>query len=265
MEDKQIFDMWETYKSLLKSTNREGIDSLIKWLDESDFKFAPASTKYHNAKRGGLLEHSLNVYYYMYDFQSHIQFMNISNETIIITALLHDICKTYFYITDYRNVKNEQGEWVKAPYFTVKDQFPFGHGEKSVCLIQNHIKLTGVEKMMIRFHMGFSKDDPMSVSNAFSMYPECLLLSFADQICTYVPESVDLKPEWKNKLLGRNLTESLQILSKPKEIEISGTKYTLAPEDAVVDGEKVVEMMVTQGEKIFKYKVFAPHGDGLPF
>ena len=61
MEDKQIFDMWETYKTLLRSTKREGIEDLIDWLDKSDFKFAPASTKYHNAKRGGLLEHSLNV------------------------------------------------------------------------------------------------------------------------------------------------------------------------------------------------------------
>ena len=52
MDDKQIFEMWETFKDLLKSTNREGIDNLIKWLDESDFKFARVKSR--SIKRCGL-------------------------------------------------------------------------------------------------------------------------------------------------------------------------------------------------------------------
>lgn len=261
MEDKQIFDMWENFKALLKSTNREGIDSLIKWLDDSDFKFAPASTKYHNAKRGGLLEHSLNVYYHMYDFPFHLKILGISDETVIITALLHDICKCYFYITDYRNTKNENGEWIKVPYYTVKDQFPFGHGEKSVSLIQNHIKLSGQEKMMIRYHMGFARDDEMDVSNAFSMYPECLILHFADMTATYGIESLDLKPQIREKLIGRNFSESLQKLSQPQVINIDGTQYTLAPSDAEVDNQKII--IVNYNNK--PVKVYSPYGDGLPF
>ena len=86
MEDKQIFDKWEEFKALLKSTKREGIENIITWLDESDFKFAPASTQYHNSVRGGLLAHSLNVYYHMYDFSNLIQFFDIPQDSIILTA-----------------------------------------------------------------------------------------------------------------------------------------------------------------------------------
>lgn len=41
---------------------REGADVLLEWLKKSDFFTAPASTKFHRAHKGGLLEHSLNVY-----------------------------------------------------------------------------------------------------------------------------------------------------------------------------------------------------------
>ena len=78
MEDKQIFEKWEEFKSLLKSTNREGIENIITWLDESDFKCAPASTQYHSSMRGGLLYHSLQVYYHMYDFSNLIQFFGLT-------------------------------------------------------------------------------------------------------------------------------------------------------------------------------------------
>ena len=42
--------------------HREGLDSLLDWLEKSDFYEAPASTKYHGNFSGGLLMHSLNVY-----------------------------------------------------------------------------------------------------------------------------------------------------------------------------------------------------------
>ena len=41
---------------------REGSQALLSWLLESDFFTAPASTKYHGAHEGGLVEHSLHVY-----------------------------------------------------------------------------------------------------------------------------------------------------------------------------------------------------------
>ena len=50
----------EIYNEKIK---REGADKLLDFLQNgSDFFTAPASTRYHGAHEGGLLEHSLNVY-----------------------------------------------------------------------------------------------------------------------------------------------------------------------------------------------------------
>ena len=265
MEDNEIEVLWNDFVRLLRSTKREGIEELITWLDNSDFKYAPASTKYHNAKRGGLLQHSLNVYYIMLDLKPLTGFLEIPEDTMIITGLLHDICKTYYYVTDYRNTKNPEGEWVRVPYYTVKDSFPYGHGEKSVSLAQNFIKLTSKEKMMIRYHMAFSRDEASEVSQAYSLFPECLLVSFSDQISTYIMESNEIREDIQAKLLGKNLTECLEKLSikdiNNSEVIINGQTYELAPKDAVVDDKEVIEI-ISNGCKI---KVYSPYKDGLPF
>ena len=54
--------MKDDFIALLKSTNRDGIEDLLKWLGSSDFYVAPASSRFHGSYAGGLLEHSLNVY-----------------------------------------------------------------------------------------------------------------------------------------------------------------------------------------------------------
>ena len=55
-------DNIERFESLLRSTKRDCIESLITFIRKSDFYTAPASTRYHSCHEGGLLEHSLNVY-----------------------------------------------------------------------------------------------------------------------------------------------------------------------------------------------------------
>ena len=40
---------------------RRGADKLLEWMESTDFFTAPASTRFHAAYEGGLLEHSLNV------------------------------------------------------------------------------------------------------------------------------------------------------------------------------------------------------------
>lgn len=42
-----------------ENIKRDGADALLDWLKKSDFFKAPASTKYHGAYEGGLLEHDL--------------------------------------------------------------------------------------------------------------------------------------------------------------------------------------------------------------
>ncbi len=172
---------------LLKSTNREGMDKLIEFLEKSDFFKAPASTRYHGNYEGGLAEHSFKVYEIL---KEKINFakMTVPEDTIIISALMHDICKTNFYKIDYRNAKNSLGVWEKVPYYTIEDTIPYGHGEKSVMMLTEYIKLTNDEKYAIRWHMGFSEPKEVygTLGQAFTKYPFALLLHEADLEATYL-------------------------------------------------------------------------------
>ena len=132
-----------------ENIQRRGADRLLEWLDSdaSDFFTAPSSTRFHGAYEGGLVEHSLNVYECLKDYLNRprtkeLYGMDYTPETIAVTALLHDICKVGFYAVDYRNAKNEQGVWEKVPYYTVRDTLPYGHGEKSVYMIQSFMLLS---------------------------------------------------------------------------------------------------------------------------
>ena len=134
---QEKLDEWKArYIELLRSTGREGIESLIQYLEEeTDFFTAPASTKWHGAVYGGLLHHSLEVYKLLENFSKPLK--DVSKETLILCALLHDICKTNMYVVRKRNVKVD-GRWQEEESFAIEDQFPFGHGEKSVYLCMRH-------------------------------------------------------------------------------------------------------------------------------
>lgn len=195
--NNMIQNDWEIYKKLLLSTKRPGIENLVQWLDNSDFKVAPASTKYHSNYEGGLLKHSLNVYEECMRQQDLIKLFNVPKESIIITSLLHDICKVNYYKMEMRNVK-KNGAWVQEPYYTVEDMFPMGHGEKSIIIAQQYIQLTEVEIAMIRNHMGgFVDTSYFSSSNLFNKYPESLILHIADMKATYILESPGMLEDFK--------------------------------------------------------------------
>lgn len=180
--------MKEEFISLLRSTNREGIEEVIQFLEKSDFYKAPASTRFHGSFEGGLLEHSMKVYEILkHKVKNSVLNLNVSDDTLIIIALLHDICKVNFYKVDYRNAKNERGEWEKVPYYTVDDTIPYGHGEKSVMMITEYMKLTVEEKYCIRWHMGFTepKEAYNTLGQAFKKFPLALILHEADLEATY--------------------------------------------------------------------------------
>lgn len=205
--NSMIQNDWEIYKKLLLSTKRPGIENLVQWLDNSDFKVAPASTRYHSNYEGGLLKHSLNVYEECMRQQDLIKLFNVPKESIIITSLLHDICKVNYYKMEMRNVK-KNGAWVQEPYYTVEDMFPMGHAEKSIIIAQQYIQLTEVEIAMIRNHMGgFVDTSYFSSSNLFNKYPESLILHIADMKATYILESPGMLEDFKaglNIYLNKN-------------------------------------------------------------
>ncbi len=173
--------MKEEFIELLKQTNREGMENLIEFLkNKTDFFEAPASTRFHGSFKGGLLEHSMKVYEILKQKAG-------DSESVRIIALLHDICKTNFYKVDYRNAKNEQGVWEKVPYYTIEDTIPYGHGEKSVMMISEFIKLTPEERYAIRWHMGFTEPKELytTIGQAYKKYPIALLTHEADLEATY--------------------------------------------------------------------------------
>ena len=180
--------MKEHFLELLRGVKREGIEELIQFMEKTDFFKAPASTRFHGDYEGGLVEHSLKVYEILkHKVETNIEKIDASDDSIKIIALLHDICKANFYKVDYRNAKNALGVWEKVPYYTVDDTIPYGHGEKSVMMITEYIKLTPEEKYCIRWHMGFTepKESYTTIGLAYKKYPLALLTHEADLEATY--------------------------------------------------------------------------------
>lgn len=173
---------------------REGADALLNWLCKSDFFTAPASTKFHGAYEGGLCDHSIHVFDRLVQLVESTlpEEQRPSMETLAIVALCHDLCKTSFYVIDFRNKKNERGQWEKVPYYAIDDQLPYGHGEKSVYIISGFMRLSREEAMAVRFHMGAwapeVKGGDNTVSKAFENYPLALLLHEADMLASYLDE-----------------------------------------------------------------------------
>lgn len=181
---EEFCDIWR------REVSRPGADKLLEWLSTTDFFKAPASTRFHGACEEGLVMHSLNVYHALMD-----RFFEEGDnpESMAICGLLHDLCKANYYKTGSRNVKNEAtGQWEKVPIFMVEDQFPYGHGEKSVYLIERFIRLKPVEAVAIRWHMGGFDDAARggcrAISEAYDAYPLAVKLHLADLTATYLME-----------------------------------------------------------------------------
>ena len=186
----------EDFIKIFNSTiKREGADKLLAFLESSDFFTAPASTRFHCAFEGGLVSHSVNVYKRLLfnienEFGSEWE-KHYSHETIAICSLLHDLCKVSYYKKDYRNVK-ENGQWVKKEVYVKEEDLPYGHGEKSVYILQSFIKLTREEAVAINFHMGgFDarvKGGDGSISEAYDKFPLAIMLHVSDIEATYLDE-----------------------------------------------------------------------------
>lgn len=172
-----------------ENIHRAGIDKLLAFLDRSDFYTAPASTKYHLAEEGGLCQHSLNVYSELCRLRMTYQsYTSLSDESLAIISLFHDLCKVNFYKQDTRNVKVD-GQWTTVLYYTVEEKFPFGgHGSKSVFLLMSYISLTPDEARAINCHMGLSEHE-RSIGSAYERSPAAWLLHVADEAATFIIEA----------------------------------------------------------------------------
>lgn len=183
----RIIELWSSVPQ-----DSDGLTDFLGWL-EHDFFEAPCSTEYHLARPGGLAEHSLNVYNLLLKKVSDFG-LNIEHNSIIITALGHDLCKCNFYVKGKKNVK-ENGVWREKEVYIVKDQFPMGHGEKSVSILQRYFRLTQEECLAIRWHMAaFDPSIHFNYPNGYafreaSKVPLVVLLFTADYEASQIIES----------------------------------------------------------------------------
>ena len=174
-----------------REVSREGAEEFLRWLEGTDFFTAPASTKFHCACPSGLVMHSISVYEVL--MEKHFVEGEDNQESFALCGLLHDLCKAQYYMVSTRNVKNDQtGLWEKVPYYAVEDLFPYGHGEKSVFLIERFIRLKPGEATAIRWHMGGFDDAArggcFAISQAFEKYPLSVKLHLADLESSYLRE-----------------------------------------------------------------------------
>lgn len=206
LSEEKIKHNKEEFISIAKTINREGMDELIKALEESDFFVAPASTKYHLNVKGGLCEHSLNVYYNMLKLRDTFC-PGIEDETCKVSALFHDLAKVNFYEEYAQNVKeysprgskrDEMGnfDWVAKKAYKVKsasdrDFVCSTHGVNSYILLSKYIKLYQQERAaIINHHSGL--DDGMAnndIGEVFNRYPAATILHMADYLATYINEN----------------------------------------------------------------------------
>lgn len=180
----------EIFIELCNKVQREGMDELLAWLKASDFFTAPASTKYHGAYEGGLLEHSLNVFEELQRLYAIYPEIEIPEESLIIIALFHDLCKVNSYTVEKKFRKDEAGKWEPYDAYVSNEKLHFGgHGSKSVFILQNFIKLTAAEAVAINCHMGsWEGNNNNAIAAAYEQCPMAWLLHVADEAATFVKE-----------------------------------------------------------------------------
>ncbi len=194
----------QAIEELLLSTEVEGIKDLIRWLRSGDYYLAPASTRYHGCREGGLALHC----YCIYDILKRQQFLaeDFSERSMILCAFLHDLCKIDVYSKTWRNVKrytetgtrrDEGGrfEWVTEQSYSFEDALPLGHAPKSVYLINKHLDLSEQETAIILHHMGpfAGQDAARDFSAAARIWPEVALFHSADLQASYCMEDRNIK------------------------------------------------------------------------
>jgi len=163
------------------------INKVLKWIRSTDFYESPASTRYHESFKHGLLYHTLTVYNNMLELLKVDKFSNVDIASATLCCLVHDWCKIGLYETYTRNVKNEvTGQWESVEAFRYKDSpHPFGHGVTSMYMAMKLFKLTEDEALAIRYHMGRWHVEEAYINDfqlANETYPLVHLLQFADQL-----------------------------------------------------------------------------------
>lgn len=198
MNEAQRMAEVEKFKNYFSYINRPGADKLLAWLEEAGFFTAPASTKYHGAYAGGLVEHTNHVYRRLVrladeeDKRQGRTYPEYTVDTIAVAALLHDVCKVDAYKAEKKNQKQKDGSWKEIEVYGYTNSLPLGHGEKSIIQIMRYMQLTEEEMLAIRWHMGAFdsavKGGSYDMNNAFAGSRLAAMLHIADMMATHLDE-----------------------------------------------------------------------------
>ena len=115
---------------------------------------------------------------------------HLPEDSVVISTLLHDVCKADIYKEAIKKCQNASGRWEEYQGYDVDyNNFPLGHGEKSVIvLLRMGLNLTDDEIMAIRWHMSawdLSLQSPEAKGNynaAKERCPLCSLVRAADNL-----------------------------------------------------------------------------------
>lgn len=172
------------------------IKYILEWLRNGDFYTSPASTKYHEAYSGGLLDHTLKVYEQLIGLRSVPKFKDVVDNhwwSAVFAVLVHDWCKMGRYESYLKNVKNDEtGIWEQVPAFRLKEDGTtrFGHGTQSLVMAMQlcnskYTSLTFEEMAAIRWHMDawdIGHYDESDLAKCNEKIPMVRMIQFADQL-----------------------------------------------------------------------------------
>ena len=194
--NQSLSDRYGNLKALVVE-RKEQFYKVIGFMEnETEWLIAPASTKYHLCRESGLLEHSVNVAETMLKIKAAIA-PNISDESCVIVALLHDLGKVgmpgnpQYLVNEPTEKQQMNGYKPEQPYRFNKDQTYLSVPVRSLYLASKHIDLSEEEVQAIIYHDGQYVDDNRSV--ATHEEPMTLLLQYADSWSGFILEEVSTK------------------------------------------------------------------------
>lgn len=189
--DTQINDRVQLFLDFMKTADGAPLVSVdfLDWLISKGFFTAPASTKYHGAREGGLFEHSFAVAKHLTWLTTSCNLTWQEERSPKIVGMFHDLCKIDQYrlkvchTVDITGDSLTLGEWEYNPDMLLK-----GHGDKSVMLLSQFENLTEEEIACIRYHMGAftPQEEWKDYTRAIHFWPNVLWTHQADMLAAHV-------------------------------------------------------------------------------
>lgn len=171
-------DRIEQFKEIMKPCMPNRFTKeFINILKENSFFTAPASIHHHGAYSGALFDHSLTVTNSLLYLTRQLELKWQRKESPLIVGMFYDLCK----VDNYHKTENEAWEYNNATLLP-------GHGDKSVIMLQQYMRLTEEEMLCIRWHMGAfdDKENWNSYGRAVTNFPNVLYTHTADMIAARI-------------------------------------------------------------------------------